>query len=74
MSRQRLETINDFARQGYNLRFTCEACGHVMDANAVEMMRELHRRRFSLKIEAVERRAKCSNCGERTATVTAVMR
>jgi hypothetical protein len=71
--RHRLDSISDFARQGYNLRFTCGACGHVVDANAIEMMRELHRRKLSLKVSAVERRAKCSACGERKAKMGPVI-
>jgi hypothetical protein len=73
MSRQRLETVSDLARAGYNLRITCVACGHVIDASAIEMMRDLHARRASLSIEVIERRAKCSNCGERRASIRAVI-
>ena len=73
MGRQRLDSISDFARRGYNLRFTCRACGHVIDANALEMMSDLHRRRLSLEIDAIEQRAKCSACGEKRARVSAVL-
>lgn len=73
MIRHRLSTVSDFARQGYHLRLTCRSCGHVIDANAVEMRRDLHRRKMSLQIDAIEQRAKCSVCGERKARVSAVV-
>lgn len=72
MSRQKLETVSAFARNGYKLRLTCEACGHVVDVNPIEMIGELHRRKLSFKIEAIEDRAKCSRCGERKASIRAV--
>jgi hypothetical protein len=37
------------------------------------MMSELHRRNPSLIIEAIERRAKCSKCGERKAGIPEAM-
>lgn len=73
MGRHSLASINDFARLGYRVRFTCGACGYAVDADAVEMMATLHRRRQPLGVEAVERRAKCSKCGERRAKVTAAL-
>ena len=72
MVRHRLDSINEFARQGYAVRVTCE-CGNVSDWNAVLLMGELHQRRRSLAIEAVERSLKCSVCGKREATITPVM-
>jgi hypothetical protein len=69
MSRARLESINEFARQGYAVRVTC-SCGNVSDWNAVLLMGELHRRRQSLAVDEVERRFRCSACGERGATIT----
>lgn len=73
MGRHSLDSINDFARLGYRVRFTCQACGYVTDADAVDLMGALHRRRQPLGVEAVERRAKCSKCGERRAKVTAAL-
>lgn len=73
MGRHSLESINDFARLGYRVRFTCGACGYAVDANAGELMGTLHRRRQPLGVEAVEPRAKCSKCGERGAKVTAAL-
>ena len=72
MGRIKLDTISEFARQGYAVRVTC-ACGNVSDWNAVHLMGELHQRRRSLAIEAVERSMKCSACGKRGATVSPVM-
>ena len=72
MGRTKLDSINEFARQGYAVRVTCE-CGNVSDWNAVLLMGELHRRRRSLSIEKVERSLKCSACGERKATISPVM-
>lgn len=73
VGRQALDMISEFARQGHRVRFTCQACGHVVDANAIELMASLHRRGLSLATEAVERRAKCSKCGKRRAKVSAAM-
>ncbi|AXK43975.1 hypothetical protein [Erythrobacter aureus] len=71
MARHKLDSVNDFTRRGYNLRFTCEGCGRVVEANAVELLQELGRRRLSLSIERIEDRAKCRECGHRGAAVTA---
>lgn len=73
MGRHSLDSINDSARSGYRVRFTCQARGYVTDANAVELMGTLHRRRQPLNVEAVGRRAKCSKCGERRAKATAAL-
>ena len=72
MGRIKLDTISEIARQGYAVRVTCR-CGNVSDWNAVLLMGELHQRRRSLAIEAVERSMKCSLCGKREATITPVM-
>ena len=72
MSRTKLDSINEFARQGYAARVTC-TCGNISDWNAVLLMGELHKRRRSLAIEAVERSMNCSACGKCGATITAVM-
>jgi len=69
MGRIKLDSINQFARQGYAVRVTCE-CGHVSDWNAVELMGELARRQRSLVIERVERALKCSNWGKRQASMS----
>ena len=54
------------------MRVTC-ACGNVSDWNAVLLTGELHQRRRSLEIDAVERSMKCSLCCERGATITPVI-
>jgi hypothetical protein len=60
LGRSRLDPINEFARQSYAVRITCTGWGNVSDWNAIELMRELHRRRISLAVEEVERRVKRS--------------
>jgi primosomal protein N' len=72
MVRHKLDSVSDFARQGYNLRIRCQACEHVVDASAMLMMQEIHRKRRSQQIASVERALNCSNCGERKAHVTPV--
>jgi hypothetical protein len=72
MGRIKLDTISDFARQGYAVRVTC-ACGNVSDWNAVLLMGELHKRRRSLMIGVVERSLRCSSCGRRDGTITPVL-
>ena len=71
MVRHSLDSVNDFARNGYNLRISCNGCGRVKEANAVEMMLELNRRRAALSIASLEERAKCRECGHKGATITA---
>jgi hypothetical protein len=71
MVRISLDSINEFARQGYAVRATC-SCGNVSDWNAVLLMGELHRRKRSLRIDTVERSLRCSACGKRGATITPV--
>ena len=65
----RLDTVNDCARKGYNLRIRCLACGHVVDASAALMAMQL-RRQVSLK--AFEDRVTCSRCGKRNGHVVPV--
>lgn len=74
MVRHKLDSVNEFARQGYNLRIVCAGCGHVTVASAIEMMQVIAARKLSLRIDALERRLKCSRCGQRGATVSAVER
>ncbi|WP_271077895.1 hypothetical protein [Aurantiacibacter sp. MUD61] len=72
MVRHKLDSVNAFARQGYDLRIRCMACEHVKDASAVEMMLKLGERRLSMSIEALEDRLKCQTCGERRAHISPV--
>ena len=69
MVRHKLDSVNEFARRGYNLRITCEGCERVVEANTVELMIELNRRRVPLSIASLEERAKCRECGHRGAMV-----
>ncbi|SFO94124.1 hypothetical protein SAMN04488060_0857 [Qipengyuania nanhaisediminis] len=71
MARHSLDSVNEFARRGYNLRITCLGCGRVIEANAIELMVELNRQRAPLSIASLEDRAKCRECGHRGATITA---
>ncbi len=71
MGRHRLDSVNDFARRGYNLRIICEGCGRTVEASAVLMMQELGNRRLSLSIEKIEERARCTVCRHRGAAITA---
>lgn len=73
MVRHSLDSVNEFARQGYNLRIICDDCGRVIEANPVEMMVELNWRRAPLSIVNLEDRAKCRECGKQGggATITA---
>ena len=71
MVRHKLDSVNEYARRGYNLRISCGGCGRVIEANAVEMMVQLNRRRASLSIASLEERAKCRECGHKGAVVSA---
>tara|TARA_Y100001933_G_scaffold233277_1_gene252481 strand:+ start:155 stop:466 length:312 start_codon:yes stop_codon:yes gene_type:complete len=67
MVRHKLDSVNECARRGYNLRITCGGCNRVIEANAVLMMQEL--RGGSMALHKLEERAKWSECGHRGATV-----
>ena len=71
MVRHSLDSVNEFARRGYNLRISCGGCGRVIEASSVLMMQELVLRRASMAIAKLEERAKCKECGHRGATITA---
>ncbi len=72
MARHKLDPVSDFARSGYNLRIHCLGCERVIDASAIEMLQELHRRRMSLQIEAMEHRMRCQTCGHKGAHISPV--
>lgn len=67
MVRHKLDSVNECARRGYNLRITCAACGRMIEANAVLLMQEM--RGGSMALEKLEERAKCRECGHRGATI-----
>jgi hypothetical protein len=71
MVRHKLDSVNDFTRQGCNLRITCDGCGRVVEASAVHMMQELQQRGASQSIAKLEERAKCQQCGHKGAAITA---
>ena len=69
MGRIKLDTINEFARQGYLVNVTCSACGNQVEWHPIALMGELQKRRVSLSVERIEQRLKCSGCGARKAIV-----
>lgn len=71
MARHRLDSLHDFARRGYNARFTCGACSHSIEANAVLLVGEIGAARAKWPVERLGERMKCSRCGHRGATVQA---
>ncbi|MGX7896913.1 hypothetical protein [Tsuneonella sp. HG222] len=72
MVRHSLDSVNDFARQGYYLRIRClrPECGRDVDAHPVAMMTEHRLRGRMLQIEVLEERLKCQQCGHRGAHIT----
>jgi hypothetical protein len=70
MVRHRLDSLSDFARQGYNLRITCNVCGHSVEASPVALLDLAFHRRLPRSIEQLEGRLKCSRCSWRGATIT----
>ena len=69
MARQKLDSVSECVRRGYNLRITCDGCGRVVEANAVELKLDLYRRRASQSLDRLEERAKCIGCGHRGAAI-----
>ena len=69
MVRHSIDSVNDCARKGYNLRITCEACEHVTEANAVLMQTELGSARAKWALDRLEGKLKCSRCGAQRARV-----
>lgn len=69
MVRHKLDSVNECARKGYNLRITCGNCHRVVEANAVLLMQELHGRGATMSLLKLEERARCRECGHRGATV-----
>ena len=67
---RRLDSVNDFARQGLNLRITCGGCTRTIEANATLMMIELMTRKVPWSIRRVERCMRCRVCGHRGAEIT----
>ena len=70
MVRHRVDTLNDAARQGYEVKVVCQSCGREQRLDPAVMMARLHGRGLSLRFEAIEERARCSACGARRAHVT----
>ena len=68
----RTETLNDCARQGYNLRITCEACGHANVRDAAAILIEVGQRRALRRLDVLERHVRCSQCGGKGATIVPI--
>lgn len=66
MGRRKLDAINQYLKEGYDLRVVCMACGHaaVLDALSVSMRCRTVKDR---QMEVIERKLKCANCGVRNA-------
>ena len=69
MARQKLDSVSECVRRGYNLRFTCNGCGRAVEANAVELKLDLYRRHASQLLDVLEDKAKCTACGHRGAAI-----
>ena len=67
--RHRIDSVNDCSRKGYNLRITCEDCGHVVEADTTLMMTELGPARAKWPLGRLEEKMKCSRCGERKSRI-----
>ena len=70
MVRHRLDSISDCSRRGYNLRISCLKCDHVVEADTLELMREMSIELVKMPLGKFESRARCTECGHRGATVT----
>ncbi|KRA80304.1 hypothetical protein [Altererythrobacter sp. Root672] len=68
MVRHRLDSLSAFARKGYHLRVECQACKHVVIADPAVLSTVI---RGKKDINAIERRMRCGECGERRAHITA---
>ncbi|WP_156170095.1 hypothetical protein [Aurantiacibacter luteus] len=71
MTRSKLDSINEFARQGYLVRVTCANCHHVAELNPVLLMQQLHMGRKSMEVERLERQMRCRLCQHRGARISA---
>ena len=67
--RHHIDSVNDCSRKGYNLRITCEGCGHVVEADTTLMMTELGPARAKWPLGRLEEKMKCSRCGERKSRI-----
>ena len=65
MSSKRLDTIADYTRHGYTLRVDCLKCRRVAIINPLQLTLRCQKRGWSKQIAAVERRLRCSQCGNR---------
>jgi len=72
MVRHKLDSVNAFARQGYDLRIRCLKCENVVDASPIAIMEKAHGPSSSLAIDDIEHRMRCKRCGHRGAHITPV--
>ena len=70
MVRHRLDSISDCAGKGYDVRISCRRCDHVVEASALDLMREKSLAVVKMPFDKLERRARCKACGSRGAIVT----
>lgn len=62
-----LDSLGAWLKEGYDMRVRCENCQHEAIWDTAELIDVCLYRRWSRKIEDVERRMKCTNCGSRKA-------
>lgn len=65
MSSKRLDTIADYTRHGYMLRVDCLKCRRVALLNPLKLTLLCQKRGWSKQVAAVEKRMRCSQCGNR---------
>jgi hypothetical protein len=65
MGSKRLNNISDYARQGFNLRVVCRACGRASVIDARALTAKCAEASLSLNMNAVQRRLKCQSCNGR---------
>lgn len=71
---KRLDSINDYARQGYDLRVTCRGCGRVVVLDSARLATSCGNDRHSRDISAIQARLSCRECGGRDVKCGAVER
>lgn len=72
MSRRRLDSISDFARQGFRVRISClgKSCGPIIDWDAADFMQRVLACGGSLQAGELEWQLKCTSCDRRGAQTT----
>ena len=73
MTRSKLDSISEFARQGHLVRARCRNCRHTAEINPVLLMQQLHKAKRSMQVDAVERTMRCRMCHHRGAVISAAV-